>query len=189
MATRTRPDAGVGAARQGIDCGGVERDRQRCSRRWGEVSATFTFLDPAGNLLLQSENFGAPAWTNGALIQLTAGVSDPFGTTRATRVVNAGIGGGSGRADAGVPGNYPYCLSVWAKTTGGIERHADRFDDGRKCDADFRADERSGSGSPLVELGQRRTSVTFGAATGGGGNRWTCSGCRWRRSRERRITR
>src|SRR5712692_6989404 len=50
----------------------------------------FTFLDPAGNLLARSEEFGDPAWTNGAAIDLTAGMSDPFGTTRATRVANAG---------------------------------------------------------------------------------------------------
>ena len=50
---------------------------------------TFTFLDPAGNLLEQSENFGAAAWTNGALIELTAGVDRSFGTTRATGVTNA----------------------------------------------------------------------------------------------------
>src|SRR5579872_4150270 len=56
------------------------------SGRW----LTFTFLDPAGNLLAQSENFGVSPWTNGALLQLTPGISDPFGTTRATRVINAG---------------------------------------------------------------------------------------------------
>jgi len=49
------------------------------------MAETFTFLDPVGNLLLQSENFGAGAWTVGALVQLTAGIADPFGTTRATR--------------------------------------------------------------------------------------------------------
>src|SRR5262245_61539845 len=46
------------------------------SGRW----QTFTLLDPAGNLLAQSEDFGATAWTNGPLIQLTPGVQDPFGT-------------------------------------------------------------------------------------------------------------
>src|ERR1700686_1192278 len=51
---------------------------------------TFTFLDPAGNLLARSEELGASAWTNGALIQLTTGIDDPLGTTRATRAVNAG---------------------------------------------------------------------------------------------------
>src|SRR5882724_8082411 len=32
---------------------------------------SFTFLDPVGNLFAESENFGASAWTNGALITLT----------------------------------------------------------------------------------------------------------------------
>ena len=41
---------------------------------------TFTFLDPTANLLLQSEDLAATAWTNGALIQLTAGIDDPLGT-------------------------------------------------------------------------------------------------------------
>jgi hypothetical protein len=40
---------------------------------------TFTFLDPTGNLLAQSENFGAAAWTNGALIQLTRGLRIRWG--------------------------------------------------------------------------------------------------------------
>src|SRR5579862_7689503 len=37
------------------------------------MAGTFAFLDPVGNLLLQSENFTAGAWTAGALVQLTAG--------------------------------------------------------------------------------------------------------------------
>lgn len=80
--------------------------------------ATFTFLDPAGNLLLQSENFGDPAWSNSPLIQLTPGVSDPLGTTRATQVVNAGSAAGTVAQTLAVPGNIRYTLSVWAKTTG-----------------------------------------------------------------------
>ena len=35
---------------------------------------TFTFLDPTGNLLADSETLSAGAWTNGALIELTAAV-------------------------------------------------------------------------------------------------------------------
>ena len=41
------------------------------------MAETFTFLDPVGNLLLQSENFSAGAWTPGALVQLTPGIADP----------------------------------------------------------------------------------------------------------------
>jgi hypothetical protein len=76
----------------------------------------FTFLDPAGNLLAESEDFGASAWTNGALIELTSGESDPLGTTRATLVVNAGLGTLAVAQTLAVPGNFQYCLSVWART-------------------------------------------------------------------------
>src|SRR6185295_2921465 len=55
------------------------------------MAGTFTFLDPVGNLLLQSENFSTGAWTVGALVQLTAGIVDPFGSARATRLVNTGL--------------------------------------------------------------------------------------------------
>ena len=80
---------------------------------------TFTFLDPTGNLLEQSENFGAGAWTNGALIELTTGVADPVGTTRATGVINAGEATESVAQTLNVPGNFQYCLSVWARTDSG----------------------------------------------------------------------
>lgn len=80
---------------------------------------TFTFLDPTGNLLEQSEAFGASAWTNGALIELTGGIDDPLGTSRATRVVNAGSAPLAVAQTLNVPGNFEYCLSVWARTTAG----------------------------------------------------------------------
>jgi len=80
---------------------------------------TFTFLDPSGNLLAQSETFSATAWTNGALIQLTPGIADPLGTTRATQVVNAGQTVESVAQTLNVPGNFQYCLSMWARSAGG----------------------------------------------------------------------
>jgi hypothetical protein len=83
------------------------------------MSRTFTFLDPAGNLLLQSENFSAGAWTTGALVQLTAGISDPFGTTRATRLVNTGQASAGVTQILNVPGNFQYSLSAWVRTTSG----------------------------------------------------------------------
>src|SRR6266446_2180160 len=79
----------------------------------------FTLLDPTGNLLAESENFGASAWSNGALIQLTTGIDDPFGTTRATRAINAGQAAQAVAQTLSVPGNFEYCMSVWARTIGG----------------------------------------------------------------------
>ena len=92
--------------------GAIEALFEATSGRW----RTFTFLDPAGNLLAESETFSAPAWTNGALIDLTAGVGDPLGTTRATLVTNAGGGTEGVTQTLPVPGNFHYCLSVWART-------------------------------------------------------------------------
>jgi len=77
---------------------------------------TFTFLDPAGNLLARSEEFDAAVWSNGPLMQLTKGITDPFGTTRATRAVNAGFAVQGVMQALAVPGTFQYCLSVWAKS-------------------------------------------------------------------------
>src|SRR4051812_32798726 len=81
------------------------------------MAGTFTFLDPAGNLLLQSETFSAGAWTAGALLQLTAGIADPFGTSRATRLVNTGQAVAGLTQMLNVPGDFRYCLSVWVRST------------------------------------------------------------------------
>ena len=83
------------------------------------MAGTFTFLDPVGNLLLQSEDFSTGAWTAGALVQLTAGIADPFGTTRATRLVNTGQASAGLTQILNVPGNFQYCLSVWVRSTSG----------------------------------------------------------------------
>jgi hypothetical protein len=83
------------------------------------MAGTFTFLDPVGNLLLQSENFSAGAWTAGALVQLTAGISDPLGTTRATALVNTGQASAGLTQILNVPGNFQYCLSTWVRSTSG----------------------------------------------------------------------
>ena len=83
------------------------------------MAGTFTFLYPVGNLLLQSENFAAGAWTKGALVALTAGVGDPLGTTRATGLVNAGGSAAGLEQVLDVPGNFQYCLSVWVRSTSG----------------------------------------------------------------------
>ncbi len=96
---------------------------------WGAIEAlfaatsgmlqSFTFLDPVGNLLAESENFGASVWTNGALIQLTAGAADPLGTNRATTVTNAGQGAEGVAQALAVPGTFHFCISAWARSGSG----------------------------------------------------------------------
>lgn len=93
----------------------IETLFRQTSGKWG----TFTFLDPTGNLLAQSESFGNSIWTNGPLIQLTPGVADPLGTTRATGAINTGQADAAIAQTLNVPGNFQYCLSVWAQSTAG----------------------------------------------------------------------
>lgn len=75
---------------------------------------TFTLLEPAGNLLRQSEAFGEPEWDNGPLTTVTPGVPDPFGGTRASEIT----GGGAEVAQVlAAPGDFQYSLSVWVRPT------------------------------------------------------------------------
>jgi hypothetical protein len=131
---------------------------------------TFTFLDPAGNLLADSEALGAGAWTNGALIELTGGIADPLGTTQATQVVNGGIAEEAVTQTLGVPGNFQYCFSVWARTSGGSSLTLTASTSGGSLALVF----------PLstvwqrivlpVSLGVATSSVTFGAQLDAGGS-------------------
>jgi hypothetical protein len=83
-------------------------------------AGTFTFLDPAGNLLAQSEALDAPEWDNGPLIGLTPGIDDPFGGTAAMRALNSsGVAAGAIAQTLPVPGVYRYALSVWARAVAG----------------------------------------------------------------------
>ena len=124
---------------------------------------TFTLLDPAGNLFANSELLSAGSWVNGALITLTAGIGDPLGTTRATRVVNTGIAAEQVAQTLTVPGNYRYCVSAWAKTTGGSSVTLTSSTVGASTVVDFPLTASWQRISIAVALGQATTSVTFGA--------------------------
>lgn len=76
---------------------------------------TFTLLEPAGNLLLQSEALGAPEWNPSALVTVTPGIGDPFQGIAAVRVLNAAPTSGEISQPLAVPGNFQYAFSVWAK--------------------------------------------------------------------------
>jgi hypothetical protein len=124
--------------------------------------ATFTFLDPVGNLLLRSEEFGDPAWSNSPLIQLTSGVSDPLGTARATQVVNAGSAGGAIAQTLAVPGNFRYTLSAWAKTTGVSNVTLSATTSGGSATRSIALTSQWMRASLDVELGLTTESVVFG---------------------------
>ncbi len=96
------------------------------SEEWGAVKnlfeavegrlGSFTFLDPADNLLLWSEDLAQAAWVKDAGLELAGNVADPFGTTRATRITNGGGSALTVQQTLEIPGGYQYCISVWARS-------------------------------------------------------------------------
>jgi hypothetical protein len=93
----------------------IESVFQQASGRWG----SFTFLDPTGNLLARSETLTDSIWVRGPLLQLTTGIVDPFGTMRATNVLNGGQTDAAITQTLSVPGDFQYCLSAWARSGAG----------------------------------------------------------------------
>jgi hypothetical protein len=126
--------------------------------QWG----LFTFLDPAGNLLAYSEEFGNTVWTNGPLIQLTTGIADPIGGTAATQVTNAGNAGQLVAQVLDVPGDFQYSISVWARTLGGSNATLTAETTGASVTLPMQLSGSWKRFSLSIGLGQPTTSVTFG---------------------------
>lgn len=99
----------------GAEWNAIDSLLQQVAGRW----QTFTFLDPTGNLLVQSETLSSAAWTKGASVALTAGVADPLGTTRATTIQNSGATEDGISQTLAVPGSFQYCLSAWVRSAAG----------------------------------------------------------------------
>jgi hypothetical protein len=78
---------------------------------------TFLFLDPAANLLSRSEEFTSTVWQKDPYFTSTHGFDDPIGEKRATRLVNTGqIWRGMTQAIE-APGDFWYCLSLYARSS------------------------------------------------------------------------
>ncbi len=97
----------------------------------------FTFLDPTQNLLLQSEDLGASAWTKDPLLALTTGIEDPNGGTSATRLSNTGATGQRIHQTILAPGWFDYCFSLYAKGAPGgrvaLFRSSASTEEAREC--------------------------------------------------------
>jgi hypothetical protein len=140
---------------------------------WGAIEALFvatsgmwqpfTLLDPVGNLIAESETFGASAWTNGALMDLTPGAADPFGTTRATAITNAGLTTEAIAQTLAVPGNFQYCLSVWARADTATNMTLSISTTGGSAAKSFVLGTAWVRVSLAADLAQSTDSVTFGA--------------------------
>lgn len=123
---------------------------------------TFTFLEPAGNLLGRSEEFDAPEWDNDPLIVLTPGVDDPFGGTAAMRAGNGGQVAEAIAQTLAAPGDFVYALSVWGRTVAGSVITLFASTAGGSFERTFGLGPQWKRVSIPVSLGQASESVTFG---------------------------
>ena len=80
---------------------------------------SFTFLDPAANLLVWSEKLDDAAWQPAPLLQITGGIADPLGTQRATSLVNPAGAALKIEQVLNAPEWFTYALSVYARSSGG----------------------------------------------------------------------
>ena len=114
-------DPGAGTTRWRLEYRGLsESEAAMLETFFAEGSGaaeTFTFLDPTVNLLSQSEDLEDEVWARDPLLGVSGGVADPMGGTRAWRLENTGAAAQAVRQVLEAPGWYPYCLSLWARST------------------------------------------------------------------------
>jgi hypothetical protein len=77
---------------------------------------TFTFLDPAGNLLSWSEDYSQAVWTVDPLLVLGPGNLGPFSGTNGTRVTNTAQANQRLLQHISGPGCYQYCFSAYLRS-------------------------------------------------------------------------
>lgn len=77
---------------------------------------TFGLLDPGLNLLRWSEDFSRSEWIIGPDLVMTTGQDDPWGTQRATSIVNPSAARQGIVQVLSVPGQYTYSMSVWLRS-------------------------------------------------------------------------
>jgi hypothetical protein len=75
---------------------------------------SFTFLDPAANLLAWSEDLTNAVWGAAPFLTLSGGVADPLGNSNAWQLANAGAGAQTLTQTLNAPASYTYCFSVYA---------------------------------------------------------------------------
>jgi hypothetical protein len=76
---------------------------------------TFTLLDPTDNLLMWSEDYTKSVWTVDPLLQVTAGIADPFGGTGATQLTNTAQVAQSATQSIPAASWFQYCFSVYVR--------------------------------------------------------------------------
>src|SRR5712671_2968302 len=76
---------------------------------------TFTFLDPTDNLLMWSEDYTKSVWSVDPLLQMTAGMLDPFGGNDAMQMTNTAQVVQSAAQNIEAASWFQYCFSVYLR--------------------------------------------------------------------------
>jgi len=76
---------------------------------------TFSFLDPTDNLLMWSEDYTKSVWSVDPLLQMTAGMVDPFGGHGATQMTNIAQVVQSAAQNIEAASWFQYCFSVYLR--------------------------------------------------------------------------
>jgi hypothetical protein len=77
---------------------------------------TFTFLDPMDNLLNWSEDWTKPVWTADPLLQVSAGIADPFGGTGAVQLTNTAQTTQRVVQSIAAASWFQYCYSIYLRS-------------------------------------------------------------------------
>jgi hypothetical protein len=93
----------------------VEAIQSHFSKCLGRFHA-FTFIDPTDNMLLSSSDLSGLAWQTSSLIQITPGMSDPYGGSSAFTVTNTGQASELISQSLNVPASYRYCFSLYVNS-------------------------------------------------------------------------
>lgn len=122
---------------------------------------SFTFLDPAANLLAYSQALDKPCWVKDPMIQITPGILDPFGGESAVRLVNSGQAAQAISQTIAAPAWFRYAFSAYARSSSGstlsLQRSAQADSQARTAVLAAKWTRRTVAGS----LSSNAESVTF----------------------------
>jgi hypothetical protein len=114
------PDVTGGRIEWSLEYGGLTDAEAGALRAFFDLTEgsleSFTFLDPTANLLAWSDQLDDDVWTAGPLLTLTFGIDDPRGGTKAWQLNNPAAGAQSITQTLQVPGEFTYCISVYARS-------------------------------------------------------------------------
>ena len=89
---------------------------------------TFSFFDPADNLLRYSGTLDNTIWVKDPLLQPLAGIIDPLGQTDAWQLTNAGSAPQALSQTIEIPGSYVCCFSAYARSSSPVQITMTRTD-------------------------------------------------------------